>query len=58
MQMATPWHTHRDRLAAIVADLGIMRPAFGKIARDITLLMQFEVGEVSESGGGSSSNAP
>jgi 3-carboxy-cis,cis-muconate cycloisomerase len=28
--------------------------SLGKIARDVTLLMQFEIGEISESGGGSS----
>jgi 3-carboxy-cis,cis-muconate cycloisomerase len=51
---APPWHTQRDRLAALVANLGIYTGSLGKIARDVTLLMQFEVGEVSESGGGSS----
>ncbi len=49
-----PWHTHRDRLAALVSNLGIYTGSLGKIARDVTLLMQFEVGEVSEAGGGSS----
>jgi 3-carboxy-cis,cis-muconate cycloisomerase len=51
---APPWHTCRDRLAALVANLGIYTGSLGKIARDVTLLMQFEVGEVSETGGGSS----
>jgi len=51
---APPWHTQRDRLAALVANLGIYTGSLGKIARDVTLLMQFEVGEVSEAGGGSS----
>jgi 3-carboxy-cis,cis-muconate cycloisomerase len=51
---AVPWHTHRDRLAALVTDVGIYTGCIGKIARDVTLLMQFEVGEISESGGGSS----
>lgn len=49
-----PWHAHRDRLAAIVAALGIYVGTLGKIARDVSLLMQHEVGEVSEIGGGSS----
>jgi 3-carboxy-cis,cis-muconate cycloisomerase len=49
-----PWHTHRDRLAALVANLGIYTGTLGKIAHDVTLLMQFEVGELSEAGGGSS----
>jgi len=49
-----PWHTHRDRLAALVAAVGIYTATLGKIARDITLLMQDEVGEAAEPGGGSS----
>jgi 3-carboxy-cis,cis-muconate cycloisomerase len=49
-----PWHSHRDRLAALVADCGIYTAALGKIARDVSLLMQQEVGEVAEAGGGSS----
>ncbi len=49
-----PWHAHRDRLAALVTSCGIYAGALGKIARDIALLMQAEVGEVAEVGGGSS----
>ena len=49
-----PWHAHRDRLAALGAALGIYSGSLGKIARDVQLLMQFEVAEVSEPGGGSS----
>jgi 3-carboxy-cis,cis-muconate cycloisomerase len=49
-----PWHTHRDRLAGFVAYCGIYTGALGKMARDIALLMQQEVGEVAEAGGGSS----
>lgn len=49
-----PWHTHRDCLAALVAHCGIYTGALGKMARDIALLMQHEVGEVAEAGGGSS----
>jgi 3-carboxy-cis,cis-muconate cycloisomerase len=48
------WHTNRDVLAALVASCGIYVAALGKIARDVSLLMQAEVGEVSEPGGGSS----
>jgi 3-carboxy-cis,cis-muconate cycloisomerase len=50
----TPWHTHRDRLAALIASCGIYSGSLAKIARDIALLMQPEIGEVSENGGGSS----
>ena len=49
-----PWHAHRDLMAALVADCGIYTAALGKIARDVSLLMQQEVGEVAEAGGGSS----
>jgi 3-carboxy-cis,cis-muconate cycloisomerase len=49
-----PWHTHRDRLASLLAQCGIYAGSLAKIARDIALLMQPEIGEVSESGGGSS----
>ena len=49
-----PWHAHRDRLAALVAAGGVYTMTLGKIARDISLLMQHEVGEAFEPGGGSS----
>lgn len=56
-----PWHTHRDRLAALVCACGILTGSIGKIARDVSLLMQSEIGEVSEPGGsgrGGSSTMP
>ncbi len=46
-----PWHTHRDRLAALMAACGVETGSLGKIARDVSLLMQGEVGEVAEPGG-------
>ncbi len=49
-----PWHAHRDRLAALAAALGIYTGSLGKLARDLALLMQFEVAEAAEPGGGSS----
>ena len=49
-----PWHTYRDRLAAVVVDAGIYTGSLGKIAGDVSLLMQAEVGEVVERGGASS----
>jgi 3-carboxy-cis,cis-muconate cycloisomerase len=48
-----PWHTHRDRLATLVTQCGIYAGSLAKIARDIALLMQPEIAEVSETGGGS-----
>jgi len=47
-----PWHTHRDRLAALMCACGVLTGSLGKIARDISLLMQNEVGEAAEPGGG------
>lgn len=51
---AGPWHTNRDRLAALVGACGIYTATLGKIAGDIALLMQDEVAEAAEAGGGSS----
>jgi 3-carboxy-cis,cis-muconate cycloisomerase len=54
---ALPWHAHRDRLAALSCALGIATGTAGKIARDIALLAQTEIGEAHEGrtdGGGSS----
>jgi 3-carboxy-cis,cis-muconate cycloisomerase len=47
-----PWHTHRDRLAAVVGECGVLTGSLGKMARDILLLSQNEVAEVSEPAGG------
>ena len=46
-----PWHAHRDRLAALMAACAVYVGALGKIATDISLLMQAEVGEAAEAGG-------
>jgi 3-carboxy-cis,cis-muconate cycloisomerase len=43
-----PWHAERDRVAAIAAALGVAAGAMSKIARDLVLLAQTEVGELSE----------
>jgi 3-carboxy-cis,cis-muconate cycloisomerase len=56
-----PWHAHRDRLAEVAACLGILAGTCGKIARDVTLMMQTEVGEAFEPaapGRGGSSTLP
>jgi 3-carboxy-cis,cis-muconate cycloisomerase len=50
-----PWHTRRDRIAAIVCSGAIYTGVLGKVARDIALLMQPEIGEAAEPGGASSS---
>ncbi len=56
-----PWHAHRDRLGALVACCGLLTASLGKMARDISLLMQSGIGEVAEPGGdgrGGSSTMP
>ena len=56
-----PWHTHRDRLAALMCALGVLVGSLGKMARDIGLLSQNEVAEAAEptaEGRGGSSAMP
>ncbi|HUQ25071.1 MAG TPA: lyase family protein [Burkholderiales bacterium] len=56
-----PWHSARDGFARIGAELAILAGAAGKIGRDVSLLMQQEVGEASEAaapGRGGSSSMP
>lgn len=49
-----PWHAHRDRLAALLAACAVYVGSLGKMATDVSLLMQAEVAEAAEAGGGSS----
>ena len=56
-----PWHSHRDRVAEVATVLALLTGTLGKIARDISLYMQTEVGEVFEPAGkgrGGSSTMP
>ena len=43
-----PWHAHSDRLAELASALAILTGTCGKIARDVAMLMQTEVGEAHE----------
>ena len=55
------WHTERSRLVDLACALGLACGALGKIARDVSLLAQTEVGEVAEPsapGRGGSSSMP
>ena len=57
----TPWHTQRDGLCELAAALGVLTATLGKLARDLALLAQTEVGEVAEPaapGRGGSSTLP
>jgi len=56
-----PWHTQRDRLVEFASLLGMIAGSLGKLGRDVSLLMQTEVGEVFEPsapGKGGSSTMP
>ncbi len=56
-----PWHTHRDRVAEAASVFAILAGTCGKIARDVSLMMQTDVGEAFEPSGegrGGSSTMP
>jgi 3-carboxy-cis,cis-muconate cycloisomerase len=57
----TPWHVARDTFVETVSLLGLLTGTLAKIATDVMLLMQTEVGEAFEpfvAGRGSSSTMP
>ena len=57
----TPWHAYRDRMVEVATTLGMLTSTLGKIARDVSLMMQTEVAEVAEPTGpgrGGSSTMP
>jgi len=45
---ARAWHEQRDELVRLMAELAIVTTTVGKIARDVSLLSQAEVGEMLE----------
>ena len=56
-----PWHTHRDRIAEVASVFAILAGTCGKIARDVSLMMQTDVAEAFEPSGegrGGSSTMP
>jgi 3-carboxy-cis,cis-muconate cycloisomerase len=56
-----PWHTHRDRIAEAASVFAIVAGTCGKIARDVQMMMQTDVGEAFEPSGegrGGSSTMP
>ena len=57
---AEPWHAERSRIVALAAALAIASATIAKIAHDLVLLAQTEVGEVAEDepGRGGSSSMP
>jgi 3-carboxy-cis,cis-muconate cycloisomerase len=61
LSAAPAWHSRRDGIAGLGAAIGIAIGAIGKLARDVSLLMQSEVAEVAEpaiAGRGGSSAMP
>ena len=58
---AMPWHGQRDRVGEVATVFGLLAGTLGKIARDVSLCMQTEVGELAEPsapGRGASSTMP
>jgi len=56
-----PWHTHRDRIAEAASVFAMLTGTCGKIARDVSLMMQTDVAEAFEPSGegrGGSSTMP
>jgi 3-carboxy-cis,cis-muconate cycloisomerase len=61
LQLSMPdiaWHTSRDRIAESGAWCGLLTGSLGKMARDLSLTSQTEVGETAEAAGGGSSTMP
>jgi 3-carboxy-cis,cis-muconate cycloisomerase len=57
----SPWHVNRERPAEVACFLGLVAGSLAKIATDMALLMQTEVGEATEpyeAGRGGSSTMP
>ena len=56
-----PWHTERDRVVEAATLFGLLMGTLGKMARDLSLMMQSELAEVAEPaapGRGGSSTLP
>jgi len=53
-----PWHTNRVRVAELASALGVACGVLGKIAVDLILLAQTEVGEARQQAGSGSSSMP
>jgi 3-carboxy-cis,cis-muconate cycloisomerase len=45
------WHTQRDELVSLACELGVLTGSLGKIAKDISLMAQGEIGELAEPSG-------
>jgi 3-carboxy-cis,cis-muconate cycloisomerase len=58
LQTAPPWHTDRTQVVEIGAALGISAGTLAKLAGDVILLSQDEIGELGETASGGSSAMP
>ncbi|WP_309678671.1 3-carboxy-cis,cis-muconate cycloisomerase [Polaromonas sp.] len=61
LRASTVWHTQRDEWVALGCELGLLVGSLGKIAKDISLMGQYEVSELAEpteAGRGGSSAMP
>lgn len=61
LSSSVSWHSQRDCVVFFASGLGVLNGFLGKIAKDVSLLMQTEIGEVSEGkmdGKGVSSTMP
>ena len=45
------WHTQRDDWVALGTELGVLCGALGKVARDLSMMAQAEIGELAEPAG-------
>jgi 3-carboxy-cis,cis-muconate cycloisomerase len=57
-QPTLPWHSHRARIAELAGAVDVAAGVASKIALDVALLAQTEVGEAAEAAGGRSSTMP
>ncbi len=55
---AAPWHVQRDNIAEFAGFLSLVTGSLGKMAQDMILLAQSEVGELRPGSGGGSSTMP
>jgi 3-carboxy-cis,cis-muconate cycloisomerase len=54
LQLSWPqgaWHTQRDEVVTLACQVGVLCGALGKVAKDISLMSQAEVGELNEPSG-------
>jgi 3-carboxy-cis,cis-muconate cycloisomerase len=42
------WHTQRDEWVALGCELALLAGSLGKVAKDVSVMVQFEVGELAE----------